>query len=98
MTASIPAVRRRAKTPSRFAPHLLLGLLAVYFLVPLWWMVINSSKSAAGLFGGTGSLWFAKDIDYLGNLQDLFTYDGGIYLHWLGNSALYAIEIGRAHV
>jgi multiple sugar transport system permease protein len=86
--------RRRPQKPRHFAPQLLLALLAIYFLIPLWWMVINSSKSAAGLFGGTGSLWFAKDIDYLGNLQDLFTYDGGIYLRWLGNSALYAIVGG----
>jgi len=99
MTASIASTRRRpaAKRPAakrHLGPQLFLALLVIYFLIPMWWMVINSSKSAAGLFGGTGSLWFAKDIDYLGNFQDLFSFDGGIYLRWLGNSALYAIVGG----
>jgi multiple sugar transport system permease protein len=83
--------RRRGIVPA----HVFLAILVVYFLVPVYWMIVNSSKDAAGLFGGTGgSLWFDKNVDYLPNLQDLFTYDGSIYLHWLGNSALYAIAGG----
>ena len=66
----------------------------VYFLVPFWWVVVNSSKNSAGLFGGGNALWFADDIDYLGNLTQLFTYGGGIYVRWLLNSALYAIVGG----
>jgi multiple sugar transport system permease protein len=85
---------RRRRTSRNIVPHLFLGVLVVYFLIPLWWMIINSSKDAAGLFGGTGAMWFAQDINFLPNLQDLFTYDGGIYLHWLGNSALYAVVGG----
>jgi multiple sugar transport system permease protein len=93
MTA-IATVRPRAKK-NTLLPHLFLGALVVYFLVPLWWIVINSSKTAQGLFGGTaGSMWFDQNIDYLGNLQQLFTYNGGIYLRWIGNSALYAITGG----
>jgi multiple sugar transport system permease protein len=83
--------RRRGIAPA----HIFLGILVVYFLVPVYWMVVNSSKDAAGLFGGTGgSMWFDKNVNYLANLQDLFTYDGSIYLHWIGNSALYAIAGG----
>src|SRR5690606_16831176 len=52
------------------------------------------SKSSSGLFGGESALWFSGDIDYIGNLVDLFTYGGGIYARWLGNSALYAIVGG----
>ena len=66
----------------------------VYFLIPFWWLIVNSSKSSAGLFGGGSSLWFADDINYVGNLIDLFTYGGGIYARWLANSALYAIVGG----
>ena len=55
---------------------------------------MNSSKSSAGLFGGGNALWFADDIDYLGNLTQLFTYGGGIYARWLFNSALYAFVGG----
>ena len=66
----------------------------IYFLIPFWWLIVNSSKSAAGLFGGDSALWFADDIDYIGNLVDLFTYSGGIYGRWLANTALYAIVGG----
>jgi len=75
-------------------PQLFLGILLVYFLIPFWWIVINSSKDAAGLFGGGSALWFSGNIDYIGNLQELFTYNGGIYLRWIGNSALYALTGG----
>ena len=82
---------RAPRTRGRIPLNIVLALLMVYFLVPFWWLIVNSSKSAAGLFGGGSSLWFADDINYLSNLVDLFTYGGGIYARWLGNSALYAI-------
>jgi multiple sugar transport system permease protein len=66
----------------------------VYFLIPFWWVIVNSSKNAAGLFGGGSALWYSDTIDYLGNLSQLFTYQDGIYLRWLANSALYAFAGG----
>lgn len=74
--------------------QIVLGILMVYFLVPFWWLVVNSSKTSAGLFGGGNALWFADDVAYLDNLAQLFTYGGGIYAQWLFNSALYAIVGG----
>ncbi|MEP6478929.1 MAG: carbohydrate ABC transporter permease [Rhodoglobus sp.] len=95
MTTTALSGLRTPRKPNRLLPHLFLGALIIYFLVPLWWMVINSSKDTQGLFGGTGgSLWFDQNINYLGNLQDLFTYNSGIYLQWVANSALYAISGG----
>jgi multiple sugar transport system permease protein len=89
------SVTRATRRPTRYISlQVVLGVLMVYFLVPFWWVVVNSSKTSAGLFGGGSALWFAEDIDYLGNLQQLFTYGGGIYLQWLFNSALYAIVGG----
>ncbi len=82
------------RAPGRVPLNIVLGLLMVYFLVPFWWLIVNSSKSSAGLFGGGSSLWFADDIDYVQNFIDLFTYGGGIYARWLANSALYAIVGG----
>lgn len=86
-----------AQTPRRnrhVIVHLFIGALMVYFVIPFWWILINSSKDAAGLFGGGSALWFADNIDFVGNLQELFTYNGGIYLRWIANSALYAIVGG----
>ncbi|PJJ70806.1 multiple sugar transport system permease protein [Diaminobutyricimonas aerilata] len=92
MTTAPLARRGRA---SRHLPlQILLGFLLVYFLIPFWWVIVNSSKDAAGLFGGGSALWFAGEVDYLGNLIDLFSYDGGIYLRWLLNSTLYAVVGG----
>ena len=85
---------RTAAKNRNLVPQLFLGILLVYFLIPFWWIVINSSKDAAGLFGGGSALWFSGNIDYIGNLQELFTYNGGIYLRWIGNSALYALTGG----
>jgi multiple sugar transport system permease protein len=83
-----PAQRRNV------VPQVFLGILLIYFLIPFWWIVVNSSKDASGLFAGGSALWFADDIDYLGNLRELFTYNGGIYLRWIANSALYALTGG----
>jgi multiple sugar transport system permease protein len=89
------SITRGSRRQTRYISlQVVLGILMVYFLVPFWWVVVNSSKTSAGLFGGGSALWFAEDIDYLGNLQQLFTYGGGIYVQWLLNSAMYAIVGG----
>ena len=86
--------RSMPRTPGRVPLNIVLGLLMVYFLIPFWWLIVNSSKSSAGLFGGGSSLWFADDINYVQNFIDLFTYGGGIYARWLANSALYSLVGG----
>ena len=92
---SVSTTTRGSRRQTRYVSlQVVLGILMVYFLVPFWWVIVNSSKSSAGLFGGGNALWFADDIDYLGNLTQLFTYGGGIYARWLFNSALYAIVGG----
>jgi multiple sugar transport system permease protein len=72
---------------------LVLLALVCYFLIPVWWLVVASTKDAPGLFSGTGALWF-HGFHLTGNLKDLFTYNNGEYLRWLGNSALYAATGG----
>jgi multiple sugar transport system permease protein len=94
MTATRMEHPRTRRVPRNITLQILIGLLVVYFLIPFWWVIVNSSKSSAGLFGGGSALWFAEDVDYLGNLVQLFTYSGGIYARWLLNSAIYAIVGG----
>ncbi len=75
--------------------HLFLGILIIYFLVPIWFIIVASTKDAHGLFAGSaGALWFDKNFNLFQNIHDLFTYDGGIYLQWIGNSVLYALSGG----
>jgi multiple sugar transport system permease protein len=78
-----------------FGPHLLVVGLAIYCLVPLWWLFVASTKSNTSLFSGTGGpLFFDQHIDLLENLHQLATFNGGIYLRWLENSLLYSLLSG----
>ena len=67
----------------------LLFLFAVYFLIPYFWLIVSSTKSVGDLFGTFG-LWFAPNFNLFDNLQQLFTYQDGIYARWLLNTLLYA--------
>lgn len=62
---------------------------AIYFLVPIWWLVVASSKLRADLTS-TNGLWFAQPFSLFRNLGDVLTYDGGILVRWLANSLVYA--------
>ena len=75
--------------------YLFLGVLVVYFFIPIWWLFVASTKDAAGLFNGSsGALWFDETFALLPNLRNLFTYNEGIYLRWVANSLFYAIAGG----
>ncbi|MEN2740259.1 carbohydrate ABC transporter permease [Microbacterium sp. X-17] len=65
-------------------------LYALYTLVPLAWLLINSTKSSSGLFSSFG-LWFADDFSFWDNLVQTLTYHDGIFLRWLGNTLLYVV-------
>ncbi|MPQ96627.1 ABC transporter permease subunit [Modestobacter sp. I12A-02628] len=83
------------RQPRRWGSHLFLGFLVLYFILPLWFLVVASTKDAGGLFNGTGgALWFDQGFHFFENLSTLFTYNDGIYLKWLGNSLLYAFAAG----
>jgi multiple sugar transport system permease protein len=94
MSATPTERRRDRRTQTHISLHVVLALLVIYFLIPFWWVIVNSSKDSAGLFGGTNALWFAHHINYIENLKQLFTYNGGLYGRWLANSALYAFAGG----
>ncbi|PRY07331.1 multiple sugar transport system permease protein [Kineococcus rhizosphaerae] len=62
--------------------------LALYFLIPVLWMIFASTKSTADLNSSFG-FWFA-DIHFVQNLKTVFVLQDGIFLRWMGNSLLYA--------
>ncbi|MFE5341470.1 carbohydrate ABC transporter permease [Isoptericola sp. NPDC056578] len=79
----------------RIGSHLFLLLAVLYFVVPLWWLVVGSTKSNSGLFVGSGgALWFNDEFALWDNVKQLFTYQGGIYWTWMRNSFVYAIVGG----
>ena len=99
-TASVPTptarelVTARQQRPRRFnlesIPAMtLLFLCTVYFLVPYFWLIVSSTKNAGDLFGTFG-FWFAPNFNLFSNLQQLLTYQDGIFVRWLLNTFLYA--------
>ncbi len=65
-----------------------LGLMAVYFLLPVYWLIVSSTKEQSDLVGSFG-LWFS-DIHLGENLKALFTKQNGVFWRWVLNSVLYA--------
>lgn len=83
---------RRSRSP---LSHVFLLALVVYFALPLWWLIIASTKSTTGLFSGAnGALLPDDQFSLIDNLIELFTYGGGTFLRWMGNSLLYAVAGG----
>lgn len=66
-----------------------LAIVAVYFLVPVYWVVINATKSTEDLFGTSG-FWFGENFQLWENLQSVLTANGGIFPRWALNSILYS--------
>src|SRR5215213_3874957 len=62
---------------------------AAYFLVPLAWLLIASSKSLDDLFGSFG-LWFAH-FDLLDNVAETFSAEDGVFWSWLRNTLMYSL-------
>ena len=77
----------------RLVSHAVMALMAVYFLLPFWWLLVASTKDNDALFG-SAPLWFSDDFKLFDNLSTLFTHEGGVYLKWLRNSALYSVVSG----
>jgi multiple sugar transport system permease protein len=68
----------------------LMALVVLYTVVPLIWLVINSTKTQTGLAESNG-LWFAHDFALWDNIRDTFTYHDGIFGRWLLNTLLYVV-------
>lgn len=77
----------------RIGSHVFLVILAIYFVVPIWWLVVAATKDTAGLFSSP-AFWFSDTFALFSNIAELFTHQGGIYWRWLGNSFLYAFAGG----
>lgn len=68
------------------------ALFAVFTLIPIAWIVINSTKTQANIFSSFG-FWFARPFVFFHTFSMLFQdVDGnGVYVRWFGNTVLYAV-------
>lgn len=89
---TVTSRRRRVRSRpegGRIAPTVLVFALFLYFMLPLYWLIVSSTKSNADLFGTFG-LWFGGEFNLVDNLRALFAYGDGIFVRWLANTAFYA--------
>ncbi|WP_062521778.1 carbohydrate ABC transporter permease [Demequina silvatica] len=84
-TARRPRRRRQRST----VLSVLVWALALYFLLPLVWLAIASTKDTGDLFSTFG-LWFGDSFALWDNIQGVFTYKDGIFGRWALNTLLYA--------
>jgi multiple sugar transport system permease protein len=93
MSAISTSTPRRGRngglTGSKLAVNAVLGIMALYTLIPLWWLFVSSTKADGYLYTGA-PLWFSH-FDLLTNIKDVFSYDGGVFSTWVANSALYSL-------
>jgi multiple sugar transport system permease protein len=96
--ATVPEDGDRSRGAARKPPRkrrsnlLTLAMLAllIYFLLPLFWIVVASTKSSRDLTSSFG-LWFADDFSLWSNIRDTFTFNDGVYGRWLLNTFFYSV-------
>ncbi|WP_405547274.1 carbohydrate ABC transporter permease [Streptomyces phaeochromogenes] len=82
--------RRRSPARRRSTPLTIAMLAALaYFLLPLLWLLVASTKSTQDLFNSFG-LWFSDAPQLLANIKATFTQDDGVFGRWLLNTVMYA--------
>lgn len=74
--------------PSRIGVTIPLVVSAIYFLFPLWWLIVAVTKRAGFQFAGSG-LWF-HGFSLLDNIRRVDAENDGIFWRWMLNSVLYA--------
>ncbi|GAA4888046.1 hypothetical protein GCM10023237_01590 [Streptomyces coeruleoprunus] len=73
----------------RGAVNAVVGLSALYTVLPLLWLLLAALKNRDAL--SSGELFGTGDYSVLGNLSAVFTMEEGIYGRWYANSLLYAV-------
>jgi multiple sugar transport system permease protein len=81
---------RRGRAPNNLLTLTMLAFL-VYFLLPLSWLAISSTKNVTQLFHSFG-LWFsAGGFNLIANVREVFAYQNGVFASWLMNTVIYAV-------
>lgn len=65
-----------------------LAVAAVYFLFPVYWLVIAATKSTGKLFGSSG--FVLSEPQLFENMGNVLSYSDGIFVRWAANSLLYS--------
>jgi multiple sugar transport system permease protein len=87
-TAAAPG-RNSARQRTSWLLTIFVLICVGYFLLPLFWLVIASTKSNADLFSSFG-LWFAN-FNLFENIKNVLTFQDSVFIYWVINSAIYAV-------
>jgi len=89
---SAPSRRRGHRPGSERSTVLTVAIwtCVAYFLLPLLWLVISSTKSNSDLFSSFG-FWFGHAFSLWDNLTTLFTQQNGVFLLWSLNTVTYSL-------
>jgi multiple sugar transport system permease protein len=93
LRADLDTAAAPGRNPARQRTSWLLTIFVLicvgYFLLPLFWLVVASTKSNADLFSSFG-LWFAN-FNLFENIKNVLTFQDGVFIYWMINSAIYAV-------
>lgn len=87
MTSS--SVRNPRVNRATTLAYIFLFICLLYFLIPLVWLALASTKTNSGLFNTFG-FWFGERFNLIDNIRDLFARDNGLFPIWMRNTLVYA--------
>jgi multiple sugar transport system permease protein len=64
--------------------------LLIYFLLPLFWLFVASTKTVGNLFSSFG-LWFADDFSLWSNIRATLTNGDWVFSRWMANTVFYSV-------
>jgi len=79
---------KRAESPKVVLSMVLMVVMSVYFLFPIYWLVISSAKSTQALLNTSAIL--PSHLALISNLHAMNAESHGIYWRWFLNSIIYA--------
>ena len=69
---------------------IVMTLMLIYSLVPLFWLLVNSTKTQSALLSSFG-LWFSGPFALFDNIAATLTYNDGVFVRWFANTLLYVV-------
>ncbi|GAA6526992.1 carbohydrate ABC transporter permease [Intrasporangium sp. DVR] len=84
----------RPSRPARILTWAVLALALAYFLGPVYWLVLSSTKSNGDLFSTSGLL--PADNHIAANYSALMSWTQGNFWRWVANSIAYSAAAGAA--
>ncbi|MDO5034654.1 MAG: carbohydrate ABC transporter permease [Actinomycetaceae bacterium] len=94
-TPSLEGQPMRSIAPSAAARWITTGVLLlalVYFLFPVYWVIVASTKTNFQLASTNGFLFDEMNLD--ANYASLMSWTKGMFWRWVGNSLLYSTVAG----